>query len=87
MSVAVRSFAKINIGLRIGASRPDGFHELRTVYQTIDLADIVRVDVGRGTGIVDTTDEEWNEAFDQTLMPAIRASRRSCRPPLTAVFF
>ena len=54
MSVAVRSFAKINIGLRIGASRPDGFHELRTVYQTIDLADIVRVDVGRGTGIGST---------------------------------
>ncbi len=51
MSVAVRSFAKINIGLRIGASRLDGFHELRTVYQTIDLADMVRVDVGRGTGI------------------------------------
>jgi 4-diphosphocytidyl-2-C-methyl-D-erythritol kinase len=51
MSVAVRSFAKINIGLRIGASRPDGFHELRTVYQTIDLADIVRVDMVRGTGI------------------------------------
>jgi 3-oxoacyl-[acyl-carrier protein] reductase len=33
------------------------------------------VGLGRGTGIVDTTDEEWNEAFDQTLMPAIRASR------------
>jgi len=51
MSVAVRSFAKINIGLRIGACRADGFHELRTIYQTIDLADVVRVDVGRGTGI------------------------------------
>ena len=28
-----------------------------------------------GAGIVDTTDAEWNEAFDQTLFPAIRASR------------
>ena len=54
MSVAVRSFAKINIGLRIGASRPDGFHELRTVYQTIDLADIVRVDVGRAPALRST---------------------------------
>jgi 4-diphosphocytidyl-2-C-methyl-D-erythritol kinase len=51
MSVAVRSFAKINIGLRIGGSRADGFHELRTIYQTIGLADIVRVDFGRGAGI------------------------------------
>ena len=31
--------------------RPDGFHELRTVYQTIALHDIIRVEVKRGTGI------------------------------------
>ncbi|RPJ58861.1 MAG: SDR family oxidoreductase, partial [Acidobacteria bacterium] len=29
----------------------------------------------RGAGIVDTTDEEWQEAFDSTLFPAIRATR------------
>ncbi len=51
MSVRVRSFAKINLGLRIGAAREDGFHELLTVYQTIGLHDIIRVSVGRGGGI------------------------------------
>ncbi len=51
MPVTVRSFAKINLGLCIGALRPDGFHDLRTVYQTIALHDIIRVQVGRGTGI------------------------------------
>jgi 4-diphosphocytidyl-2-C-methyl-D-erythritol kinase len=51
MTVTVRSFAKINLGLRIGPSRPDGFHELRTVYQTIALHDIIHVEVKRGTGI------------------------------------
>jgi 4-diphosphocytidyl-2-C-methyl-D-erythritol kinase len=51
MPVTVRSFAKINLGLRIGALRSDGFHELRTVYQTIASHDIVRVQVGRGSGI------------------------------------
>jgi len=51
MSVSVRSFAKINLGLRIGAAREDGFHELLTVYQTIGLHDIIRVSVGRGGGI------------------------------------
>ena len=51
MPVTVRSFAKINLGLRNGALRPDGFHELRTVYQTIALHDIVRVRVERGSGI------------------------------------
>jgi 4-diphosphocytidyl-2-C-methyl-D-erythritol kinase len=51
MPVTVRSFAKINLGLRIGAARPDGFHELLTVYQTIGLHDVIRVSVGRGRGI------------------------------------
>jgi 4-diphosphocytidyl-2-C-methyl-D-erythritol kinase len=43
MSTAVRSHAKINLGLYIGAPRPDGFHGLVTVYQTIELHDIVTV--------------------------------------------
>ena len=51
MPVTVRSFAKINLGLCIGAPRLDGFHDLRTVYQTIAVHDIIRVQVGRGTGI------------------------------------
>jgi 4-diphosphocytidyl-2-C-methyl-D-erythritol kinase len=51
MPVTVRSFAKINLGLRIGPLRADGFHELRTVYQTIALHDVIRVSVGRGSGI------------------------------------
>ena len=51
MGVVVRSFAKINVGLCIGARRADGFHELRTVYQTIALHDLIRVEVIRGTGI------------------------------------
>jgi 3-oxoacyl-[acyl-carrier protein] reductase len=33
------------------------------------------VGLARGTTIVDTSDAEWYEAFDQTLFPAIRASR------------
>ena len=49
--VTVRSFAKINLGLCIGAPRPDGFHDLLTVYQTIALHDVIQVQVGRGTGI------------------------------------
>ena len=49
--VAIRSFAKINLGLCIGPPRPDGFHDLRTVYQTIALHDELRVEIERGRGI------------------------------------
>ncbi|MGB0118784.1 MAG: 4-(cytidine 5'-diphospho)-2-C-methyl-D-erythritol kinase [Terriglobales bacterium] len=51
MTVTVRSSAKINLGLYIGAGRADGYHDLRTVYQTIALHDVIRVSVGRGRGI------------------------------------
>jgi len=43
MPTAVRSHAKINLGLHIGAPRPDGFHGLATVYQTLEVYDVVTV--------------------------------------------
>jgi len=49
--ISVPSFAKINLGLKIGPVRPDGFHELRTIYQTLALHDVVRVEVQPGLGI------------------------------------
>jgi 4-diphosphocytidyl-2-C-methyl-D-erythritol kinase len=58
MTVIVRSFAKINLGLRIGAARADGFHELLTVYQTIGLHDVIRVSVERGRGIEIRCDDD-----------------------------
>ncbi len=41
--VAVRSFSKINLGLRIGPPRADGFHHLTTLFQTVALHDVVTV--------------------------------------------
>jgi 4-diphosphocytidyl-2-C-methyl-D-erythritol kinase len=43
MPTQVRSHAKINLGLGIGAPRADGFHELATVYQTLEVHDVVTV--------------------------------------------
>jgi 4-diphosphocytidyl-2-C-methyl-D-erythritol kinase len=51
MTVTVQSFAKINLGLWIGAAREDGFHELLTVYQTIALHDRIHLSVTKGSGI------------------------------------
>jgi 4-diphosphocytidyl-2-C-methyl-D-erythritol kinase len=50
MPTAVRSHAKINLGLYIGAPRPDGFHALTTVYQTLELHDIVTVTARASSG-------------------------------------
>jgi 4-diphosphocytidyl-2-C-methyl-D-erythritol kinase len=47
MSTRVRSYSKINLGLAIGPARPDGFHGLTTLYQTLDLHDLVTVSAKR----------------------------------------
>jgi 4-diphosphocytidyl-2-C-methyl-D-erythritol kinase len=41
--------AKINLGLEVLGRRDDGFHRLETVFQTLELADLVEVDLRPGT--------------------------------------
>ncbi|MEQ1727459.1 MAG: SDR family oxidoreductase [Vicinamibacterales bacterium] len=50
---------------------------VRQTVETFGRLDILVNNVGlaRGSTIVDTLDTEWQEAFDQTLFPAIRMSR------------
>lgn len=49
----VRALAKINLDLRVLGKRPDGYHELRTIFQTISLADTLEIGFapGRRTAI------------------------------------
>jgi 4-diphosphocytidyl-2-C-methyl-D-erythritol kinase len=46
--VRLRSLAKINLDLRVLHKRGDGFHELRTIFQTISLADTIEVEYRLG---------------------------------------
>jgi len=39
LQVRARAHAKVNLDLRVLGTRPDGYHELRTVFQSIDLHD------------------------------------------------
>ena len=58
MATRVRSYSKINLGLAVGPPRPDGFHGLTTVYQTLALHDFVTVSAQRAaeTSITLTAD-------------------------------
>jgi len=40
----LRAFAKINLDLKILGRRGDGYHEIRTILQTIDWHDEIRID-------------------------------------------
>lgn len=43
----VPSFAKINLDLRVLGKRADGYHELRTIFQTISLKDLLTIEFER----------------------------------------
>jgi 4-diphosphocytidyl-2-C-methyl-D-erythritol kinase len=45
----VRAHAKINLSLAVLGKRSDGFHELRSVFHTISLADDIRIEWAPGS--------------------------------------
>lgn len=49
--VRIPAFAKINLRLDILGKRPDGYHELRTIFQTTSLHDEIRLRESRRQGI------------------------------------
>lgn len=64
--IHLNSFAKINLGLEILGKRPDGYHNLKTVFQTIDLFDTLQVTENENrSGEIHLTGDEpsiqWNE--------------------------
>lgn len=42
------AFAKINLTLDVLGKRPDGYHDLKSVMQTISIRDDIEIDVGTG---------------------------------------
>ena len=42
------AYAKINITLDILGKRPDGYHDLKSIMQTVSLHDVVELDIGTG---------------------------------------
>ena len=66
------------LAVQADVSTADGVaHVVRRTIETFGGLDILVNNVGRaaGTDIVETTDVQWQAALDETLFPAIRASR------------
>ena len=49
--IRVPAFAKVNLRLDILGKRPDTYHELRTIFQTISLHDDLRLRASKSSGI------------------------------------
>jgi 4-diphosphocytidyl-2-C-methyl-D-erythritol kinase len=48
-SLRLRAFAKVNLCLHVLGMRPDGYHELRTIFQTISLHDTLSISITPGS--------------------------------------
>ena len=48
----LRSYAKLNLALKVKGRRPDGYHELSTVFERIDLHDDISFSLPAGNGFV-----------------------------------
>lgn len=44
----VKAYAKLNLSLDVLGKRPDGYHDMRMVMQTVSLSDDIRLETGTG---------------------------------------
>ena len=56
-SVRLPAFAKINLCLHVLGRRPDGYHELRTIFQAISLHDTLELSLSDSPGITLETND------------------------------
>jgi 4-diphosphocytidyl-2-C-methyl-D-erythritol kinase len=80
LSLAVPSFAKINWFLRILGRRPDGYHEVQTVMQTVSLHDELSFEVRADDQItLSCSDDQLPVDESNLVVRAANALRRHSR--------
>jgi len=86
--VTAKAFAKINVGLRVLDRRPDGYHELRTTFQSLALHDTIVCERSSGPSAIVSNDPMcpadasnivwtaaqtlWRESRGRMRMPSLR---------------
>jgi 4-diphosphocytidyl-2-C-methyl-D-erythritol kinase len=63
--MTVRSFAKVNLGIEIVGRRPDGYHDIRTLFQTITLHDEIDIEPAP-RGVLELRGDDPAVAWDGT---------------------
>lgn len=77
--MTVRSYAKINLGLRLLRKRPDGFHDLETVFHRVELYDEIDFRQSRGTLTLTTDRGDLPTDSGNLCMRAAELIRRRAR--------
>ncbi len=61
------AFAKINLTLDVLGKRPDGYHDLQSVMQTVSIRDDIEIDVGTGKPWVLHCDKDYVPCNEKNL--------------------
>ena len=75
--VVVPARAKLNLDLAIVGRRADGYHELRTRMQAIDLHDLIEVEVAQDTSLITTGFELGDSTTRNTVLMAHSALEKA----------
>ena len=68
-----KAYAKINLTLDVIAKRPDGYHDLKMIMQTVSLHDNIAVRIGTGDGIKSVSNLGYLPDDDRNI--AVKAAR------------
>lgn len=79
MSVTVRTPAKVNVQLAVGAARPDGFHDLANVFLAVSLFDQVTATAADALSVTCTGPDADQVPLDRTNLAARAAEALAAR--------
>jgi len=81
--ITIESRAKLNLFLKVYGVRPDGFHDINSIFQTIDLADtlIFSLEKGRSGITIRTKDKDLPLGDDNLIVKAFRRLAKIKEPP------
>lgn len=68
----VRAYGKINLGLDVLGRRPDGYHEVKMVMQTVDICDVLTFDKARSGITISTDSRELPIDEDNLIYKAVK---------------
>ena len=58
-TVKLNSYAKVNIGLKLLHKRIDGYHDISTVFQEVDLYDEITISRSSGSALAFSSNVDW----------------------------
>lgn len=79
--VSLRAYAKVNLGLRVLGKRADGFHEIRSVLQSISLHDTLTIRPSAGGITLEVDDPAIPSGPENLVFRAAERLLAGVRPP------